>query len=107
MAEHSPIYELARGLASDDATRADFADDPSDTLARFGLDGLPPDLVGEALSLVADALPPALAEQLSPFVARYSPFAEPSDWSADDDPMAGFRQLAESPLVDLDDPPPL
>ncbi len=106
MTEHSPIYELARGLASDDDFRVRFTGDPDETLARFGLDGLPPDLVGEALSLVADALPPSIAGPLSPYVARYSPFADQSDRPGGDDPLAGFRHLAESPIVDLDDPPP-
>ena len=58
------ILEDTRGLIDDPAAKAAFAEDPDGFLASRGLDGFSGQELAEALSHVADALPPHQAAQL-------------------------------------------
>ena len=69
-----PLLDVLREVVLDPAKQAAFSGDPSGYLAEYGYEDVPADDVSEALSLVADTLPPEAAQA----VAAAAPLAPAS-----------------------------
>ena len=69
-----PLLDVLREVVLDPAKQAAFGDDPAAYLAEYGYEDVPADDVSEALSLVADTLPPEAAQA----VTAAAPVAPPS-----------------------------
>jgi hypothetical protein len=78
MTEVRPLRDLLADLVGDLGVRDG---GPSAYLAEHGHADLPADLVAEAVVSYADTAPPAVAEQLAPFVTAHTAGdEEPADW---------------------------
>jgi hypothetical protein len=60
-----PLLDVLREVVLDPAKQAAFGDDPSAYLAQYGYEDVPADDVSEAMSLVADTLPPEAAQAVA------------------------------------------
>ena len=61
-----PLLDVLRELSLDPDKQAAFADDPSRYLAQYGYEDVAADDLDEAFSLVADTLPPDVAQSVAP-----------------------------------------
>ena len=59
--EGQPLLGVLRGLILDDGAQAEFTADPSGYMQRAGYDDISEEDLSEAVSLVADTLPPDVA----------------------------------------------
>lgn len=80
-----PLLDVLREVVLDPAKQAAFSGDPSGYLAEYGYEDVPADDVSEALSLVADTLPPEAAQAVAAAapVAPASPADELGDLGDD------------------------
>lgn len=75
-----PLLDVLRELTLDPDKQAAFADDPSRYLAQYGYEDVEADHLNEAFSLVADTLPPDVAQSVAgPATSTAAP--EPDDGS--------------------------
>jgi hypothetical protein len=96
--EGQPLLGVLRGLILDDGAQADFTADPSGYMQRAGYDDISEEDLSEAVSLVADTLPPDVAHAVTTAAA-------PPDGAEDDGGALGMLgRLAE---LDPDDIAPL
>jgi hypothetical protein len=82
------LREVFESLAGDPGA------DPAAALAAGGHDGLPPDLLTEAITSYADTAPPEVAEHLAPVIL-----------GTGEDPALGLELLTTAPQVTWDDVP--
>jgi hypothetical protein len=82
------LREVFESLAGDPGA------DPAAALTAGGHDGLPPDLLTEAITSYADTAPPEVAEHLAPVIL-----------GAGEDPALGLELLTTAPQVTWDDVP--
>ncbi|HEV7761498.1 MAG TPA: hypothetical protein VGO78_20975 [Acidimicrobiales bacterium] len=75
-----PLLDVLRDLMLDPDEQAAFADDPSRYLAQYGYEDVEADHLSEAFSLVADTLPPDVAQA----VADTAPVATAAPVDPDD-----------------------
>jgi hypothetical protein len=112
-----PLLDVLRDLMLDPDEQAAFADDPSRYLAQYGYEDVEADHLNEAFSLVADTLPPDVAQAVASTapVATTAP-VDPDDGSGgapdttinpDEDAFGGvdegFDTVALNGLADADD----
>jgi hypothetical protein len=96
--EGQPLLGVLRGLILDDGAQAEFTADPSGYMQRAGYDDISEEDLGEAVSLVADTLPPDVAHAVTTA-------ATPPDGVEDDGGALGMLgRLAE---IDSDEITPL
>jgi hypothetical protein len=96
--EGQPLLGVLRGLILDDGEQAEFNADPSGYMQRAGYDDISEEDLGEAVSLVADTLPPDVAHAVNTAAA-------PPDGAEDDGGALGMLgRLAE---IDTDQIAPL
>ncbi len=96
--EGQPLLGVLRGLILDDGAQAEFTADPSGYMQRAGYDDISEEDLGEAVSLVADTLPPDVAHAVNTAAA-------PPDGVEDDGGALGMLgRLAE---IDTDEIAPL
>ena len=74
-----PLLDVLRDVVLDPAEQAAFTHDPSTYLSQYGYEDVAPDDLSEAFGLVADTLPPDVAQA----VASTAPAALPADPSDD------------------------
>lgn len=87
--EGQPLLGVLRGLILDDGAQAEFTADPSGYMQRAGYDDISEEDLSEAVSLVADTLPPDVAHAVSTAAA-------PPDGGGDDGGALGMLgRLAE------------
>jgi hypothetical protein len=99
--EGQPLLGVLRGLILDDGAQAEFTADPSGYMQRAGYDDISEDDLGEAVSLVADTLPPDVAHAVTTAAAP----PEGADGAdAGDGGLAMLGRLAE---IDADGVTPL
>lgn len=99
--EGQPLLGVLRGLILDDGAQAEFTADPSGYMQRAGYDDISEDDLSEAVSLVADTLPPDVAHAVTTAAAP----PEGTDGAdAGDGGLALLGRLAE---IDPDDVAPL
>jgi hypothetical protein len=60
-----PLLDVLRDVVLDPAEQAAFTADPATYLAEYGYDGVSPDDLSEAFGLVADTLPPDVAQAVA------------------------------------------
>lgn len=99
--EGQPLLGVLRGLILDDGAQAEFTADPSGYMQRAGYDDISEDDLGEAVSLVADTLPPDVAHAVTTAAAPPDG-ADGAD--AGDGGLAMLGRLAE---IDADGVAPL
>ena len=97
--EGQPLLGVLRGLILDDGAQADFTADPSGYMQRAGYDDMSEDDLSEAVSLVADTLPPDVAHAVT--TAAAPPRAGPR---GDGGALGMLGRLAD---IDSDDVAPL
>lgn len=68
-----PLLDVLRELSLDPDKQAAFADDPSRYLAQYGYEDVEADDLDEAFSLVADTLPPDVAQSVAPPATAAAP----------------------------------
>jgi hypothetical protein len=96
--EGQPLLGVLRGLILDEGEQAEFTADPSGYMQRAGYDDISEEDLGEAVSLVADTLPPDVAHAVNTAAA-------PPDGAEDDGgPLGMLGRLAE---IDTDQIAPL
>ena len=87
--EGQPLLGVLRGLILDDGAQAEFTADPSGYMQRAGYDDISEEDLSEAVSAVADTLPPDVAHAVSTAAA-------PPDGAGDDGGALGMlERLAE------------
>jgi len=98
-----PLRELFAALSDEHPAAAD----PSGWLAAHGYQGLPPDLVAEAIVNYADTAPVEVAEHLAPYVTAHSgvPTADDTESTAHAGLDHGFALLAAAPADVGEDAP--
>jgi hypothetical protein len=99
--EGQPLLGVLRGLILDDGAQAEFTADPSGYMQRAGYDDMSEDDLSEAVSLVADTLPPDVAHAVTTAAA---PPEGAEGAGAGDGGLALLGRLAE---IDPDDVAPL
>ena len=77
-----PLLEVLREVVLDPVEQAAFTNDPSAYLGQYGYEDVPADDLAEAFGLVADTLPPDVAQA----VAATAPTVPPSPVDQMDDP---------------------
>jgi hypothetical protein len=97
--EGQPLLGVLRGLILDGEEQADFAADPSGYMQRAGYDDMSEEDLGEAVSLVADTLPPDVAQAVT------SAAAVPDGAEGDGGGALGLLERVAS--VDAENAPPL
>jgi hypothetical protein len=95
--EGQPLLGVLRGLILDGEEQASYNADPSGYMQRAGYDDMSADDLGEAVSLVADTLPPDVAHAVTTAAATPE--------GAEGDGAAGILDRLAS--IDADDVPPL
>jgi hypothetical protein len=88
-----PLLDVLRELSLDPDKQAAFADDPSRYLAQYGYEDVAADDLDEAFSLVADTLPPDVAQSVAPPATA----AAPSDQADHDDGSGGAPDATINP----------
>lgn len=100
--EGQPLLGVLRGLILDDGAQAEFNADPSGYMQRAGYDDISEDDLSEAVSLVADTLPPDVAHAVT--TAAAPPEGADGADAGGDGGLALLGRLAE---IDSDDVAPL
>ena len=97
--EGQPLLGVLRGLILDGEEQASYNADPSGYMQRAGYDDISADDLGEAVGLVADTLPPDVAQAVT------TAASSPDGTDVDDDGATGILDRLAS--IDADDVPPL
>lgn len=86
-----PLLDVLRDVVLDPVEQAAFTDDPSAYLGQYGYEDVAPDDLSEAFGLVADTLPPDVAQA----VASTAPAAAPVEDLVDDAEGGAFGEVTQ------------
>jgi len=90
-----PLLDVLRDVVLDPAEQAAFTDDPSAYLEQYGYEDVAPDDLSEAFGLVADTLPPDVAQAVASTSPAPAAAAIPVEDLVDDAEGSAFGEVTQ------------